>query len=93
MSTTDVPQTTKTDIDEIIAQVGMCDDDPNLLIEAGAVRQLCAEIERLRAALKGIVEHWGDPMPIGTPPRDLMKMWQRNYLDLKKLARNGLGDD
>ena len=51
------------------------------------------EVERLRAALREIKNHWGEPMPLDAPHKDLMRKWQSDYRALQAIARAALRDD
>ena len=46
---------------------------------------------RLEAALEKIARHWGDPAPLGTPHKELMRMWMGNYHELQEIANLALG--
>jgi hypothetical protein len=49
-----------------------------------------AEIERLRAALREIEDHWGEPLPLGVPDRVIIRKWMDDYTALKTIARAAL---
>jgi hypothetical protein len=62
-----------------------------LLREQGCkLASMGEEIGRLRAALNQIAEHWGDPMPLSTPDRALVRKWREDYDALRAIARKAL---
>lgn len=48
--------------------------------------------ELWHTALVEIIDHWGEPMSLGTDPQILLRKWMREYYTLKNIARAALGE-